>query len=128
MASDWRRWLTAHYSRLVPKLLLGNANFNPSSAWRSSHITSNTLKLHKLFCQAGAWQDKVIPKLELGNQIQNLLTAYCSLLTFLLKIFHNRRGQGRDGERGGLDPGRDAVFRQRRGGDGADGGHGGLGG
>jgi hypothetical protein len=61
-------------SRLVPKLLLGNANFNPSSAWGSSHITSTTLKLHKLFCQAGAWQDKVVLKPELGNQ--DLKPAY----------------------------------------------------
>ena len=57
-------------------------------------------------------------------------SAHRSLLTahIPLKIFHNRRGQSRDGERRRLDPGPDAVFRQRRGGDGADGGHHGLGG
>ena len=51
---------------------------------------------------------QVIPKREPGTRIQNLLTL---TLTFL-KIFHNRRGQGRDGERGRLDLGRDAVFLQ----------------
>ncbi|HZK14242.1 MAG TPA: hypothetical protein VFC55_06970, partial [Desulfobaccales bacterium] len=58
-----------------PSFLLGNANFNPSSAWGSSHITSNTLKLPKLFCQAGAWEP--------GFKTGSLLTAHIPL-----KIFH----------------------------------------
>jgi hypothetical protein len=63
--------LPAHYkfSRLVPKLLLGDANFNPSSAWRSIHVASNKLKLANYFAkqelarhggsQAGAWEPAI---------------------------------------------------------------------
>ena len=54
---------------------------------------------------------------------------WCAVRTLhLLKIIHNRRGQGRDGERGRLDLGRDAVFPKGGRGDGADGGHRGPGG
>ena len=41
---------------LVPELLLGNANFTPSSAWGHFCITHNLLILRDIFCQAGAWQ------------------------------------------------------------------------
>jgi hypothetical protein len=46
---------------LVPKLLLGNANFTPSSAWGHLGITHNLLILRDILCQAGAWQARWFP-------------------------------------------------------------------
>ena len=53
-------------SFLVPKLLLGNAYFTPSSAWGHRYVKYNLLKLRNFFAkqelakqdgsQAGAWE------------------------------------------------------------------------
>src|SRR5208337_426330 len=54
---------------LVPKLLLGNANFTPSSAWGHLCITRSLLIARDIFCQAGAWQARWFPSRSLGTRI-----------------------------------------------------------
>src|SRR4030042_4579219 len=55
-------------SFLVPKLLLGNANFSPSSAGGHLDITPKPTEITRFLSPSGSLADMVVPKQELGNQ------------------------------------------------------------